>query len=257
MLRNFADFKNYSLAATDGEIGAVREIYFDDKSWQIRYLVVRAGSWISGREVLIAPRTVQEFDEQDGAIRVDITKEQIRNSPPIDSEKPVSRQYEESYHDHYGWIPYWLDAGNMPGVMITPTILPPLEPAEPKAKTEEHRDRRLRSGDEVSAYEIHAQDGEIGHVEDFVIDDETWRIRYLVVVTRNWFPGKRVLLSPEWIEEISADEREIFVNVPRSTIKAAPDYDATVPISRAFEQKLHDHYGHKAYWDALAELHRK
>jgi sporulation protein YlmC with PRC-barrel domain len=257
MLRNFADFKDFSLAATDGEIGGLREIYFDDKSWQVRYLVVRAGSWISGREVLIAPRAVQEIDEQSGVIRVDLTKEQVRNSPPIDTERPVSRPYEEIYHDHYGWLPYWLDAGNMPGVMITPTILPPMEPVEPMMETDEHRDPHLRSGEEVSEYEIHAQDGEIGRVDDFVIDDVTWRIRYLVVVTRNWFPGKRVLLSPEWIEEISADEWEVFVNVPRSTIKAAPDYDSTAPISRAFEQKLHDHYGHKAYWDALAELHRK
>ena len=259
MLRNFANFLGFTLAATDGEIGVVREIYFDDKTWQVRYLVVSAGLWISGREVLIAPRALREIDEQSGVIHVDLTKEQVRKSPPTDSEKPVSRQYEQSYHDHYGWIPYWLDAGNMPGVMITPTILPPVEPPVPKPEPEagEHRDPHLRSGDEVTEYEIHSQDGEIGHVEDFVIDDETWRIRYLMVVTRNWFPGKRVLLSPDWIEEISAENREIFVTMARSTIQAAPDYDSTVPISRAFEQKLHDHYGHKAYWDALADLHRK
>jgi sporulation protein YlmC with PRC-barrel domain len=256
MLRNFADFKGFMLAATDGEIGAAEELYFDDKTWQVRYLVVRAGSWFSGREVLIAPRVVGEIDEQSGLIRVDLTKEQVRNSPLVESEKPVSRQYEQLYHDHYGWIPYWLDAGNMPGVMITPTILPPIEPPVPK-KPEERRDLHLRSGAEVSEYVIHSQDGEVGHVEDFVIDDETWRIRYLVVVTRNWFPGKRVLLSPDWIEEISVDEREIFVSIARSTIQTAPDYDSTVPISRAFEQELHAHYGHKAYWNAVAEAHGK
>jgi len=257
MLRNFADFKGFTLAATDGEIGIVRDIYFDDKTWMVRYLVVRAGSWISGREVLIAPQALREIDEQSGVIRLDLTKEQVRNSPPIDSDKPVSRQFEQTYHDHFGWIPYWLDAGNMPGVMITPTILPPIEPPVPKEMAAEHRDPHLRGGDELSQYEIHSQDGEIGHADDFVIDDEKWRIRYLVIVTRNWFPGKRVLLAPDWIEEISAEDREIFVTVARSTIKTAPDYDSTVPISRAFEQKLHDHYGHKAYWDAVAEVHRK
>ena len=257
MLRNFADFKGFTLAATDGEIGTAREIYFDDQIWKVRYLVVSAGPWISGRDVLIAPLALREIDEQGGVIRVDLTKEQVRNSPPIDSEKPVSRQYEQSYHDHYGWIPYWLDAGNIPGVMITPTILPPPEAVEPEAKVEERRDPHLRSGEEVSDYEIHSQDGEIGHVEDFVIDDKTWRIRYLVIVTRNWFPGKRVLLSPDWIEEISLENKEILVTMARSTIQTAPDYDSTVPISRAFEQRLHDHYGHKAYWDAVAELHRK
>jgi uncharacterized protein YrrD len=257
MLRNFQDFMGFTLEATDGEIGAAKEIYFDDKTWNVRYLVARAGSWINGREVLIAPRVLREIDEQSGVIRVDLTKEQVRNSPPVDSEKPVSRQYEQLYHDHYGWIPYWLDAGNIPGVMITPTILPPVEVPVPKKNPAEHRDPHLRSGEEVCEYEIHAEDGEVGHVEDFVIDDQAWRIRYLVVVTRNWFPGKRVLLSPDWIEEISAEDREIFVTMARSTIKAAPDYDATVPVSRAFEQKLHEHYGHKAYWDAVAELHRK
>ena len=257
MLRNFADFKGFTLAATDGEIGAVREIYFDDKTWRVRYLVVRAGAWISGRDVLIAPQAFLEIDEQGGVIRVDLTKEQVRNSPPIDSEKPVSRQYEQDYHDYYGWIPYWLDAGNIPGVMITPTILLPAAPPAPTAKTEVSWDPHLRSGEEVSEYAIHAQDGEIGHVEDFVIDVEVWRIRYLVVVTRNWFPGKRVLLSPDWIEEISVENREILVSIARSTIETAPDYDSTVPISRAFEQKLHDHYGHRSYWDAVAESHRK
>jgi len=257
MLRNFADFKGFTLAATDGEIGAVREIYFDDKTWRVRYLVVRAGAWISGRDVLIAPQALGEIDEQAGVIRVDLTKEQVRNSPPIDSEKPVSRQYEQDYHDYYGWIPYWMDAGNIPGVMITPTIPLPVEPPAPKAKTAESWDPHLRSGAEVSEYAIHAQDGEIGHVEDFVIDVEVWRIRYLVVVTRNWFPGKRVLLSPDWIEEISVENREILVSIARSTIETAPDYDSTVPISRSFEQKLHDHYGHRSYWDAVAESHRK
>ena len=257
MLRNFADFVGFTLAATDGDIGVAREVYFDDKTWQVRYLVVSAGSWIEGREVLIAPRALREIDQQSGVIRVDLTKEQVRNSPLIDSAKPVSRQYEQSYYDHYGWIPYWLDAGNMPGVMITPTVLPPPEAFEPPAKIDGPKDPHLRSSDEVGEYEIYSQDGEIGHVEDFVVDDEAWRIRYLVVATRNWFPGKRVLLSPDWIEEISVDDRQIFVTMALSTIKTAPDYDSTVPISRAFEQKLHDHYGHKTYWDAVAELHRK
>jgi sporulation protein YlmC with PRC-barrel domain len=259
MLRNFADFKGFALAASDGEIGTVREIYFDDKTWRVRYLVVRAGAWISGRDVLIAPQALLEIDEQGGVIRVDLTKEQVRNSPLIDSEKPVSRQYEQDYYDYYGWVPYWLDAGNIPGVMITPTILPPvaLPVPVPEAKAGKHWDPHLRSGEEVSEYAIRAQDGEIGHVEDFVIDTEVWRIRYLVVVTRNWFPGKRVLLSPDWIEEISVENHEILVSAARSTIETAPDYDSTVPISRSFEQKLHDHYGHRAYWDAVAELHRK
>lgn len=249
MLRTLEDFKGFLLSAMDGEVGWIQEIYFDDRTWQVRYFVVNTGSWMAQREVLIAPRCIRKVDHDAEILHLDLTRDQIRHAPPIDSDIPVSRQYEQSYHDHFGWIPYWLDAGNLPGAAVPETVSTDLG----NVANIEHCDPHLRSSLEIADYNIQAQDGEPGHIEDFVIDDETWRIRYAVAVTRNWFPGKRVLLSPGWIEQISYEKHEVFVSAPSSTIQSAPDFDPAEPITRAMEQALYDHYTHKAYWEALAE----
>ena len=212
MLRNFHTLTGCALAATDGEIGKVREMYFDDANWTMRYLVVTAGSWLTGRDVLIAPRALGEVDAQSGIIAVRLTQEQIRNAPSIDSDQPVSRHFEQQYFQHYGWDPYWAMPGGA-GMMLVPSALAPAPAfAPPPESAEDHLpepagDPHLRSSQEVRKYEIRAQDGELGHVSDFVLDDADWRIRYLVIATRNWLPGKHVLLAPEWIESISFSKR--------------------------------------------------
>jgi sporulation protein YlmC with PRC-barrel domain len=109
-------------------------------------------------------------------------------------------------------------------------------------------DLHLRSTDNVSGYEIQAIDGEIGHVEDFVIDDETWAIRYLIVATRNWWPGKKVLVSPQWIERVSWSESKVLVNLSRETIKQSPEYTKESLLTRAYETGLHRHYNRQGYW---------
>lgn len=260
MLTPFEQLRGYELAATDGEIGDVQEFYFDDQDWTIRYFVVATGSWLRGRYVLIAPGVLREVDAQSGAIAVDLTREQVENSPPLDSEKPVSRQYEQQLHRHYNWDPNWVVPGAAGLSAYAPAVFAQQEALaeQPIAKEPEAGgDPHLRSSAElVNRYAIHAQDGEIGRVYDFVIDDDGWRVRYMVVRTGVWL-GKDVLLAPEWIERISFDRREVFVNLPRSAIKDASTYNNTLPISRAFEQRLHDHYGRKAYWDAVAAADRK
>ena len=259
MLTPFTKLRGCSLAASDGDIGEVREFYFDDDDWSVRYLVVEAGSWLNGRRVLIVPDALGEVDAQGGAIAVKLTEEQVRNSPSIDCDKPVSRQQEEELHQHYDWNPYWVvpsAAGwgavapaAMLGAQTGVVALPPEEPREPQQR--EERDPHLRSSAELANhYAFHAQDGEIGRVYDFIVDDEEWRVRYLVARTGVWF-GKDVLVAPNWIERISADRAEIFVNLPRSAIKDAPEYDSGSRISRAYEERLHDHYGRKRYWDAV------
>ena len=109
-------------------------------------------------------------------------------------------------------------------------------------------DPHLRSTHDVSGYHIQAADGEIGHVEDFIIDDETWAIRYLIVDTRNWWPGKKVLVSPQWIERVSWSESKVFVNLSRETIKQSPEYTEESLLTRDYETGLHRHYNRQGYW---------
>ena len=259
MLIPFENLRGCTLAASDGDIGTVREFYFSDQNWRVRYLVVDTGSWLSGRPVLVIPDVLRDIDAQADAIRVSLTKEQVRNSPPIDSEKPVSRQHEEELHRHYRWNPYWIVPGAAgwgaaaPATMLaTDTGLAATIP--PEAPAERHQragDPHLRSSAEMANhYALQAEDGEIGRVHDFVLDDQSWRVRYVVARTGIWF-GKDVLITPDSVERISFERSEIFVNLPRSTIKAAPEYDSGSPIGSAYEQRLADHYGHKPYRDAV------
>ncbi|HEY5892055.1 MAG TPA: PRC-barrel domain-containing protein [Chthoniobacterales bacterium] len=237
MLRPFNDIKNFAFAARDGEIGKVKELYFDDQSWTVRYVVVDTGGWLTGSKVLLAPRSFGTISEESKLIAVHLTKEQIENSPSIDSDKPVSRQFEEKWCRYYGFPAYWLAPEAIAfasGPAAVETLAQETRSAE---RVEERGDPHLRSTRELIGYSIHATDGNIGHVDDFVVDDDAWSIRY-IVISRSWWPEKKVILSTEWIERVSWEAMQVFVPLSRETIKDAPEWNDAEPISRDFEQRL-------------------
>jgi hypothetical protein len=245
MLIKAKTLNSYKLDGLDGEIGKVREFYFDDKHWVIRYLVADTGTWLADRQVLISPYALLTFNKRERNIAINLTKKQIEDSPALDGDKPVSRQFEEDYHGFYGWPLYWVGPhmwGFWPSIQRDP------EEWKKIIKAEKAWDPNLRSTHDVSGHHIQASDGEIGHVEDFIIDDEAWVIRYLVIDTQNWWPGKKVLISPRWIERISWDELKVFLNLPRETIKQAPEYSEDSLLTRDYENKLHRHYNRQGYW---------
>ncbi len=237
--------KGYQLNSLDGEIGKVEEFYFDDSHWTIRYLVADTGNWLTGRQVLISPYALGAVDREEKLISVDLTRNQIENSPSLDSDKPVSQQFETDYYRYYGWPIYW-------GAPYMWGNYPYLERNSEQWKNfttgEKAWDPHLRSTHQVTDYHIQAIDGEIGHVEDFIIDDETWAIRYLIVNTRNWWPGKKVVLSPRWIEKVSWEEGKVFVNLRREAIKESPEYTEESLLTRDYETGLHRHYKLHGYW---------
>lgn len=245
MLSKAKTLKGYKLDSLDGEFGKVKEFYFDDQHWTIRYLVADTGNWLPGRQVLISPYALVAAIKAEQHLAVDLTKKQIEESPSLNSDKPVSRQFEEAYYGHYGWPMYW-NGPYMWGVY--PSIVRDPEERSKPTPGEKAWDRHLRSTDAVSGYEIQALDGEIGHVEDFIIDDETWAIRYLKVATRNWWPGKNVLVSPQWIERVSWSESKVFVNLSRETIKQSPEYTESSLLNRDYEVELFSHYQREGYW---------
>src|SRR5690606_35925157 len=109
-------------------------------------------------------------------------------------------------------------------------------------------DPHLQSARHVAGYHIHATDDDIGHVEEFLVDDADWTIRYLIVDTRNWWPGKRVLVSPRWISKVSWGDRNVHVDVSRKTVEASPEFDPETVVDRGYEERLHEHYRMPAYW---------
>jgi hypothetical protein len=243
--------KDFAIHATDGELGSVAQVYFDDETWAIRYLVVDTGGWLSGRRVLISPFSVTHIDWDSARLDVALTKRQVENSPDIDTHEPVSRQHEAEYLGYYGY-PYYWGGPNLWGPAFFPAGLAVREPASTEAMAKRIRaeslDSHLRSTEEVTGYYIEATDGEVGHVDGFVIDDEAWAIRYIEVATRNWLPGKKVLVSPEWIERISWTESKVHTGLSVEAIKDAPEYIESRPVTREYENKLYFHYGRPPYW---------
>ena len=245
MLSKAKTLNGYKLNSRDGEIGKVKEFYFDDRFWTIRYLVADTGDWLTGRKVLISPYALGFVNNEEQNITVDLTKKQIEDSPSLNSDKPVSRQFEETYFGYYEWPIYWNGSH-------TWGYHPYIERDREKWKTSNPGgkawDSHLRSTHDVSGYDIQATDGRIGHVEDFFVDDDTWAIRYLVIDTRNWWPGNKVLISPKWIERIIWRESKVSVNLSRATIKQSPEYPQESLLTRDYETQLHRHYGRQGYW---------
>jgi hypothetical protein len=242
MLRTFSDLKRMSIGATDGEIGHLRDAYFDDHHWTLRYLVVNPGSWLTGRWVLVSPWAIRDVDWRAQRVDVALTREQVRNSPGMDADKPVSRQYETAYSDYYGYPYYWMGPfawGPLPAPEEAALAGAALQRAP---RDQKKGDPNLRSANEVDGYHIEAVDGPIGHVDDFIFDDASWGLRYFVVDTRNWLPGRHVLISTDWIDRVSWQERKSYVALTRDEVRNSPEYDAA-SFSDAEQEALHRHYG--------------
>lgn len=241
MLHELRDLHGDAIEATDGQIGHVVEVYFDDKQWAIRYLVVKTGSWLDTRDVLLSPISLGEQHWEQHTLSANLTKDKVKNCPSIEVHKPVSRQQEVSYNEYFGWKSYWGGNGlwaswETPMLMATPTRAtnsdPVIDPGDP----------HLRSSREITGYHLQATDTTVGHIADFIIDDETWAIRYLVVDTSNWGFGHDVLIAPEWIKGLHAETRTVEVLVPRDVITDSPRWNPDVPITRAYEDGLRTHY---------------
>jgi len=228
MERNVNSLIGYSMHATDGEIGKVEEFYFDDHSWTVRYLVLKTGSWLSGRELLISPDALVKGSWKRESFPVNLTKEQISNSPNIDTHKPVSRQQEIELYGYYPWQPYWGSGFYAGGLWDVSNATPVVDQASLREMDDRSdKDPHLRSTHEVKGYHIHTTDGEIGHVNDFIIDDQTWKLGYIVVDTHNWLGGKKVLIDVKHITEVQWSKSNVFVDVTKDFIKNSEAFEAS------------------------------
>jgi hypothetical protein len=243
MLWNASAINGYAIEASDGRLGTVSDLLFEDVGWAIRWLVVDTGNWLSGRKVLLPLSALGQPERALRRFPVKLTMQQVKDSPDIDTDQPVSRQLETHVYDYYGWSPYWGSymAG---GAMAMPFVAPPLLPgSRPREAQPDEGDPHLRSIAAVTGYHIDAADGEIGHVEDFLVDDAGWSIRYITVDTRNWWPGKKVLVPPRAVREIDWADRLIHLNVDRRKVKDGPPYDPAATVDEADDEASLTYYG--------------
>jgi hypothetical protein len=245
MLRTADELRGFRLHNRDEEVGKLEDLYFDDRFWAVRYLVVDAGGWLVQRRALISPRAISEVDGVNETISTDLTRSQIENSPLPDEHAPVDRQFEIAYAQYYEYSPYWI------GPLAWGANSAP-RPPEDAAPLEEEKswDSHLFSVKDLTGftnYSVDATDGHVGRVTEVLLSDDDWVIRYLVVSTHDWLPGKRVLLPPQWTK-VNWENTTISVDLTRDAIKGAPRYDESVEIDRTYENKLFNYYCRQAYW---------
>jgi hypothetical protein len=257
MLRSLKFLEQYMVSAMDGDVGNVVDFLLDDEYWFVRYLVVDTGAFLNRHEVLISPISFSEVEWPIQRFHLNLTKDNVKNSPAVDTHKPVSRQHEEDFHNYYGY-PYYWNYAKVSGSEAYPSLVATEDRTEmSRPRTSQLGDIHLRSAKEVRGYDIQASDESIGHIDDFIVEDDIWEIRYLVIDTSNWWFGKRVLVAPQWANRISWEQRSVCIDMSRQAIKDSPEYDPSVTVNREYETRLHDHYGEQGYWKKSEQSDRR
>lgn len=234
-LPRVAELKGYTIMTTDGEVGHIDDFLFDDETWAVRYAVVGTGGWYAHGRLLLHPRVIVGRDARKRHLTVSISREQLLQSPRVDAHKPVSWKSEEELARHFSWpLPPWLSNISFE----TPE----------RRYSNDKADAHLRSAGEVMEYTVHATNGDIGHVADFIVEEGQWVVRYLIIDTRKWLPGRRVLIAPEWIEAIDWEDKKVSVGLSRDEVNSSPEYRPSSPLKREDEIKLYDYYRRPPYW---------
>jgi hypothetical protein len=259
MLRSMKDFEQYTIGAADGIIGRVRDFYFDDVAWVVRYLVVGIDEEPTGRNILISPIAIGRPNWSEKILPTALTRNQVNMSPNIDTDKPISRQHEMGYVGYYGYGNYW-GGGGLWGGGVYPDLLQaglqinaPTESNTVRAGIQKPNNPHLRSGNELARYYVHAKDGDIGHVQGFVLDESSWAVRYIVVNTSNWWLGHQVVIAPEWIDNVDWANSKLLLNLTRQAVKDSPAYDPAATMHREQEVRVFSHYQREGYWHREAK----
>lgn len=243
MLIGLGDIRRARVAASDGRLGALRDAYFDDSLWKVRFFIVATRRFL-GRNVLIVPDAVTRVDHVASRLELALTREQVEGSPPVEAARPVSRQKAEEYEAYYGW-PYFRSAPAARGRRL---VRVDAEGRLPIAEEDQDWDPHLRGFAGIVGYRIHARDHHVGHLEDMLVDDREWAVRYLVVNPRSWWPGKKVLIPPGATETFDWQHRAVMMDLPGERIRQAPPWTPGTPLERHDERRIHTHYGLPPYW---------
>ncbi|MCI0442733.1 PRC-barrel domain containing protein [bacterium] len=242
MLRSTREIQGYTILALDGPMGSIEEFFFDDQSWATRYAVVNTGIWLFGKKVLLTPVLFTQLDSKNQCLPVKLNIDQVKNSPEIDTDKPVSRQLEQHLHRFFGWMPYWENTalGAVPSPIASSSDI--------VEEQETNQNPHLRRTNEVFGYGIQSQNGSIGHLDDFILDDRLWLIRYAVVEIKDVLSKKKVLLSRDWIQKISWEDQKLYLDLDREFVKNSPEFIPENAVNREFETRLYDYYDRPKYW---------
>jgi stress response protein YsnF len=252
MLKSINEIIGYTFFAKEDDVGKCKDLLFDDQLWTVRHMVADTGGWLVDKKVLVSPVMIQKTDWQTQRIFLDITKEKLEKCPSLLEDEPVSREHERKMAQVLNYPYYWADDG-LWGHAAYPAVMTHI-PEESALKVDEEileerqeqdrEENHLRSYQEIKGYDIEASDGNIGHVEDFILEDKTWALRYVVVDTRNWLPGgKKVLFSLNWVKKVSWEKSTFFLDISKTQVENSPEFDPEKPVNIEYETRLYDYYG--------------
>jgi sporulation protein YlmC with PRC-barrel domain len=252
MATKFKDFQTFTVHATDGDIGKITDVLFDDRSWTVRYIVLDTAKWLPGKKVLLSPESfVKTRPVADGALHVNLTKEQVKDSPPLESDLPVSRQHEVNLHSYFGWDPYWTGpTGNMgfpyPDATLTRSDSYTMMHADWQrfADTREKKfNAHLRSLADLVGYKISTKDYDLfGEVSDAIMDTKDWLVIDLVLSSHRWLPGgKHFVCSPMFVDDIDEAERVLSVVQLKEILLESPEFDFDT-YGESYRKSLVKHY---------------
>ncbi|TDE18128.1 PRC-barrel domain-containing protein [Dyadobacter psychrotolerans] len=225
MKKSLKSLTSISLAGTDGQIGKVKDLYIDDESWFIRYWIVDTGDWLPGKKVLISVQSLTIQDWENDVLETDLTLDQIKNSPDIDTEQPVSRQQEKKLYDHFPWRIYWGPDMGSKGELAPLTESVKAALANDPDYHNSYDNPHLRSTYKLIGYDIQTTDGQSGKIVDLIVETENWEIINLVIEMGNWFSSDKVLLPVRAVTEIKWAGSEIAVSLSQLQIKESLPYE--------------------------------
>ncbi len=253
MLRSLSEIIGYLVYSGQSRIGKCKDVIFDDQKWTTRYIDVDTGTWLPGRRVLLSPLSLQEPNHVNQIIKTSLMAKEIEEAPNLEDDAPVSKYWEDKYYSHFGWPPYY-KGGALWGPTNTPRdLLIQLK----EENSPEDNQRFLRSIREVNGYKLSCKEDEFGQVSDFIVDSQNWAIRYIVVETHRWIPGEKVLISPDWVENIDWPNRQMDFNLTKREIVNSPKFNSREPINKVYELQLYDYYGRPKYWETQKLSHEQ
>lgn len=227
----FSDLIKFEVHGRDDVLGTLADLFFDDGDWRVRYAVVETGGWFRRRRTLIATDALEQPYEDHPRIDCALTREQFERSPDVSERPPISRDEESRYREFFGWPRYWGGFTSASTFGLTPEKTAMAEfQAKKEAEMLGARSSDLRSMEEVRGYDLASRDGPVGQVDDFIVDDESWLVRYLVVTTGNLFSGKRVPIEPSEIDRVQWIERNVVVNLTQDEVRHMPEYNPKQPL---------------------------
>ncbi|PYZ98764.1 hypothetical protein CR205_09385 [Alteribacter lacisalsi] len=238
--------KPFTVFGEEGEIGSVSDLFFDEHTWTVRYIVMNAGNWLKGEQRFLSPASIQSYSVEEERLHANITKEQAKESPSPEDE-PMTRKFERQFSKFYGLNPYWMGAG-LWGSGAVPRDLTREDPDSLDDLREE--ETSILSVKDLIGYELSTGDESFGKVKDVLIEEDSFKIRYFVVDTNRWLPGgKEVVVSTEWILDVNWSQSLVSVELSKDKIKSAPEYVEDMTLDRDMETSVFKHYGKPKYWD--------